>query len=782
MVKEHLKKYIIILQSFLKKFFSFFSEYLNQVANFFKKAFYSILNKTVLIFARLLKRLYPKSWKIGYKKSFSEYLSFRLFVYVVLFFVSLIMKYILDMYAIRLSGDAISGIATATSAIIGGSIAIIFTISTFVLQNISGLFSTQYLHEFIDNKSEKRVFFVLALLSLFSLSISFYPTQEVQNSILGILFYNLSVTFFLIYILYRELRRMVNPDFTIGLISKKGKKIIRKLDRYFNFQSFIFNIPKYFNKNIPKLSVEEFYKYSSSPIIIYIKQLYEISLRLINKNEIESSKMAIDEICNIYVIHLNTRSKTLKKIPAGAFALSDNFNDQNVTNTVLEYFQSYGTRMIKEDKKENIIHLLYIYKRIATEASGVNFENVQHSINPDSNPILNLILSYLRNYIDSLLVTQKTDYLWESIKIIREIQVTTLKTSQDHLLLSSLDEIITLFQKHFVKLAATPENLSFAINEVLLITIDRLQMSFGKGIDPSKKDSLFRNLEHSILLSLSKKERFDLGLDNIFIEFNAWITQLANTIFIKDIIVESERDNFIDFFELWSEFLLNFVRDHGVVKLGIDLIIVQSVEQNLRIINFIEKKTDSQFDELYNTQFNIISWYFHDVEVIDRYISVANESLYAALTYQLVIACEDKNTKRAEKITESFVYFVEQLVERSKDSYGYDIPRIGVNLVSLGTILVKYNMVTLENTVLNKLTDLESTYQEKNKDKFEDIGESSHIFMGPHKEQFIREIEEEKQKIYGYSSMKHNMDLVVSQNTTKDDWEKFVSKIKFVRK
>jgi hypothetical protein len=93
---------------------------------------------------------------------------------------------------ISVSEDHLYSFAFAVAGIIGASIAIIFSFSTFILQSTADLFSTQYLNQFIQDKKEKYFFWILVILTILSFLTPIfikYFVLEILATILFIAFY-----------------------------------------------------------------------------------------------------------------------------------------------------------------------------------------------------------------------------------------------------------------------------------------------------------------------------------------------------------------------------------------------------------------------------------------------------------------------------------------------------------------------------------------------------------------------------------------------------------------
>ena len=106
-------------------------------------------------------------WHIakGKFRNFADSFYFYLIVFAI--FVFLLHKSLIY-FNLTISKDILSNLAFATAGIVGASIAIIFSFSTFILQSTADLFSTQYLKRFIESPKEKIFFWLLVFLTITS--------------------------------------------------------------------------------------------------------------------------------------------------------------------------------------------------------------------------------------------------------------------------------------------------------------------------------------------------------------------------------------------------------------------------------------------------------------------------------------------------------------------------------------------------------------------------------------------------------------------------------------
>jgi hypothetical protein len=139
----------------------------------------------------------------------------------------------------------------------------------------------------------------------------------------------LLLAFYLIYALYKELRERTNPETTLKTIKDDAinqlKSINKKLKRQANIQNKIF---KYEGENKDFCLDIQYKSNQHWKVIILedIKYLYEIGLRLLSKNEINSFNLTLKYIHDIYLKHLELRNDNFIRIPAdfwGTYTFDD---------------------------------------------------------------------------------------------------------------------------------------------------------------------------------------------------------------------------------------------------------------------------------------------------------------------------------------------------------------------------------------------------------------------------------------------------------------------------
>jgi len=734
-----------------------------------KKEF-TLKQKGFLYFYRARQYLNNKWYIVREKiKKFVDSFYFYLIFFGV--FVFLLHK-ILIFLNLTILADNLYGFAFAVAGIIGVSIAIIFSFSTFILQSTADLFSTQYLNKFIKSAKEKIIFWSLVFLTI----ASFFTPIFLKKYVLEILVIILFIAFYFIYILYKELRKRINPETTLTKIKTDAIKQLEKINKELKKHAYIQNKIFEYEKENKDFSLDVQYKINRNWHLITlenIKYLFEIGLRLLAKNEINSFNLTLKYIHDIYLKHLDLRNGYFIRTPA-SFWGTYSFDDEGFTAKILEYLQSMGNRIIQEKRKENIYFLLEVYESILGYSLNIKYADKNLGAYKE-NPLLNLISVYYIGFVERLLESKENDWVWESIKSVSNVSNFILQKTDNYFICSQINQIINK-----ISVSCLAGNQETFLKELVNIYFNQIRIAWNRyeRNDIFWKD-LFEKLKKNILL-LSVASNLSLSISDLFIDFYTWQVNIIN--WIIEAKEEKEKkenlDKFIRLLKRWSDFLLDFARDMGLENKQIGLSIIQSVNNNLRIIYGMRNKfSDIDLKEIYKTQFYTLSWYFQKTDKIENSflfnLEQVLEILLKEISYNLKNEVFD-----IEYLIDLYVRLIEQHFEKVTLGYGYNHPRVIEKLVYLGLFLHKYKRTSREEGIVTKINELNKKYLELNKKYFK-LKLKEKKLMGPDKYQLCKEIHDLENDLFSYdNSPLMDIKYILKKEITKDEWGSFIKKIK----
>ena len=673
---------------------------------------------------------------------------------------------------ITVSNDNLHSLAFAVAGIIGASIAIVFSFSTFILQSTADLFSTQYLNKFIQDVKEKVFFWLLVFLTI----AAFFTPIFLKTYVLEVLIAILFIAFYLIYNLYKELRKRINPETTLTKIRNDAinqlTKVNKELKKHAHIQNKIFEYEKE-NKDF-SLDVQ----YKANPnwhliVLENVKYLYEIGLRLLAKNEINSFNLTVKYIRDIYLKHLSLRNKNFIRMPA-SFWGTYSFDDEGFTAKILEYLQSMGDRIIQEKRKENVYYLLNIYENIL--ANSLNIEYADKTLgNHKGNPLPNLMLAYYIGFIEKLLASKENDWIWESIKSVSNVSNFVLQKTDDYFISSQINQAINK-----ISISCLTANQETFFKELVNIYFNQIKIAWNRyeHNEIFWKD-LFKELKKNVLLLSVASNRLSLSASELFISFHAWQGNAINWIIgIKEEKEKKENlDKFVQLLERWSDFLLDFARDAGLENKQIGLPIIQSIENNINIIYGIKRNFgDLDLDKIYKTQFYTLSWYFQKTDKVEESFLFNLEQVLEILLREISHNLKSKEFD-IEYLIELYIRLINQHFEKVTLGYGYNHPRVIEKLVYLGLLLNKYKRTEQEKSIIVKIDELNKKYLELNKEFFE-LKKKEENLMGPDEYQLCKELHDLENDLFSYSrGSLMDVKSILKEEITKEEWDDFKKKI-----
>ena len=225
----------------------------------------------------------------------------------------------------------------------------------------------------------------------------------------------------------------------------------------------------------------------------------------------------------------------------------------------------------------------------------------------------------------------------------------------------------------------------------------------------------------------------------------------------------------------WSDFLLDFARDTGLENKQMGLPIIQSVENNLRIIYGIHEKFKIDLSQLYRTQFNTLSWYFEKTEKVDGSFLFNLEKVQETLLREIRDNLSEK-VFDVGNVIGLYVRLVQQHFDKVSLGYGYNHPRVIEKLLHLGLILHKYKKNT--DKLVELIESLNAKYLILNKEYF-DLRKKESNLMGPNEYQLCKEIHDLGEDLFSYNSgVIMDIKQILKEEITKEMWDEFRSKIK----
>ena len=295
----------------------------------------------------------------------------RTLVLLITFFVGLAIALSLNFTA--LSVKEMSGAFLTVGAMIGGVLAIVFSLSLFGEQNAANLHLSRHFEIYAHGWREKFIYVLIVMITIFFLATGIWfstnpPHITPTLKFIAVTLFPLAVgvVFVLVDWQYEIIRTRTNPVNAIRILEKKaidhlGKmhgiakkmaKIIRAANREASEELALASV--YISYLQPHLSIVD----------SRVELLLELSAKLSNRDEILTTNHALKAVHNVLAKYLELRKDSALTLLSPAVPLALTSDSENFIASSLERLNNVGEDFIEDGKTENARYLVNVYRSL----------------------------------------------------------------------------------------------------------------------------------------------------------------------------------------------------------------------------------------------------------------------------------------------------------------------------------------------------------------------------------------------------------------------------------
>ncbi len=642
--------------------------------------------------------------------------------------VGLIVALVVNRFSgINFTQDILSNYLIALGAMIGGTIAIVFTISIFLIQSAAELYSSQYFEVFIHDWREKFVYFVVIIITLAFFGGGLYIGSLVAISLLvssitviGSLILTGAV-FALIDWQYKNVRQKLNPSEAIAFLEKEGVRFLNKLQ---SDAEKLADILRARNSEITKdMALAQAYNQFLQSFITnldrQLENLVEISMKLADKQEVATTKRGFTAIYNILARFFEARKTSSLIIPSGIAFLAVASDSQTFLNKNFERLNKAGEKFIKEGKDEVATYIIDVYKALALKAKDINFVSGRNE-----NPVLEQLVGNLDFFIQNGERAKNVEVVFQGARVLTDIAVIAAD--------KGLDAMLRGIQQKLLRIAI------FAITEKQGVIIDRCNTSFqtiiGAVFGSSRiarrfhfDDSLKNIATIATYLSNFIKSGLypnDIGskftLSKAYDELYVLIVNIYNH--YPEITGVREKDRYRGDFVEFLEELYSSLRNLSEKIKTADNTLTDSIGRLLFNINNLiavaienPEYASNKVELLRRLSWNIYlpTWFASHSDKFDAGSNAFNTFVDGIAKIGIIAAQNLGDKKVVSACVESIFSLTKTSLEKNTDSHGYDEPRILEKACYLGILALKKDWDDIFVDVAMKIYEFEPLYAAK---------------------------------------------------------------------
>jgi len=648
---------------------------------------------------------------------------------------------------------------------IGGMFAIILALSIFVLQNASDLYSSQFYEVYIHDKLEKYIYSILIVIALLFFTAGiifkndlFFITSSVMKKVFIYLFlFFTALIFILIDIQYENSRRKANPIKALEFLEYKSIEFLN------NIQKDIIKIVKIVKLKDQDSSEElikaiEWNKYPVQHLPILnrqIENLSEITIKLSDRQEIKTANRGLKSINNILLKYLDLRKDCSLAYQSKLNFLVTESDSQSFLSKNIEGMYNLGKKFIEENKIENAVYVFDIFISLANKSKEIKFLNTKNK-----NPIFSLIIGYFKFLIEFSIREKNQEVGFQGIRVL------------DSFIL------IVFNNKLMISLSTIYEDLLaialFGISEKNTAITDKCQNVYLGSLTRIFKCQLIdadryaeKTLENIKNITVNIYQMMIKGFlpNNISTSFTLTKPYEKMINYVYEIVnnykelkdgktKESYKKNIVGLFDKIYRFLRDLAEKiqncDNILNTYIGFLIF---DLDSLLIDLIEDKefesSQEKLIEILGKFVYLPSWFFLYDKTLRKSNNLNSNELIEAVTktgLKLFRSIKnDDSIIEIEKIkllkdcVESLYDIAENSIEKIKEDYGYDEPRVMLKLCFLGVLGLKNDVQPIIIEVKKRICEFEKIYKEKYFSGVSDEIISENI-CGPKKEQLLIEL------------------------------------------
>jgi hypothetical protein len=668
-------------------------------------------------------------------------------------FIALLVGFLLESFGgIAFTQDILSNYLIAIGAMSGGAIAIVFTISIFLIQSAADLYSSQYFEVYIHDLKEKLVYVLVTIITITFFGGGLYvgSLAEIPSIVSSVIVWVslgfVGTVFALIDWQYKTVRQKINPTKAIEFLEKQG---VHFLDQVQTDAKRIANIMTLRDKSVTEdEALAKTYNQLLQPYINnldrQLENLVEISAKLADKQEIATVNRGLTAFHNVLGKFLEVRKTSSVAIPSSTVFLAIESDSQSFIFRNFERLNKIGEKFIKEGKDENATYILKIYDSLAKKAKQITYLG-----STGENPILETLIGCLGNFIEIGMRQKNLEVVFQGTEKLGNIAIDVAEIG--------LSPALKGIQDRIIKIAI------YGITEKQTVIVDKCNDVYLKIITTVfiNKKIIARNhfddaLKHIASISqyvflarstgvLASDFGSSFAMTRAYDNLYQIIVNIINH--YSDLTDDREKDRYrSDISQFFDDLYMSLRRMSENLK-NCDNLLVESIGRLMYDVNslIIYLLDNPDFTDEKNELNKRLSWNIHLPSWFASYAdkfdagsnnfrslteNVAKTGIQAFVTF--------KNKDLVKSAIDSLWGLTKHALEKNTDSYGYDEPRIFKKACYLGVLALKEGWKDIFAEVVIKIREFELKYGEKH---FSNI--PSHIDidkLSPSKDQLTIEL------------------------------------------
>jgi hypothetical protein len=335
-------------------------------------------------------------------------------------------------------GD-LTNFLVATGAMIGGTTAIVFSISLFLLHGVSDMYSSRHLDDYVNHWRDQLIFPAVIAITLGFFASALYVaslnmmSSSLASAIIAASLFLIGIVFGLIDQQYEAVRQKVSPARVIAFLRAKAYGSLRQTERDATQIAEIVRVSSDGMTHNEALAVA-YNRVLAPPIADLGRQtelLVDIALRLAERQEVEMARLALVAVGEILAAYLQARRTSSLAFPSAVALLAMESDSHAFLSVRFEQLNRAGITFINAGQDDLAAQVVDVYRVVANAAKDITPLGLTHE-----NPVLEWVMWSLNTYMRSGSSGRNVEVVFHGTGALTEIGIMATDAGLDTLVLA----------------------------------------------------------------------------------------------------------------------------------------------------------------------------------------------------------------------------------------------------------------------------------------------------------------------------------------------------------
>ncbi|MFH1955886.1 MAG: hypothetical protein ABIJ36_03185 [Patescibacteria group bacterium] len=677
---------------------------------------------------------------------------------------------------------------TAVAAMIGGILAIIFSLSILLMGNAAeripvGFYETAAKDGFHDliflliSTCSLTVFTFALLFEKLGLGLSVFSFQATLFLVGGV--------FYLTFVFYQRVRSRLNPANVLKIASKQAlEKLESTYKRAKEIAEVLIKQPKLDKAVTKEEAIATSFQYLQ-PEFAYINNrlnyLFDYHDKLVTSNERSSALGVLLVITQILQKYFQTRKDSSFVLPAG-FILATTSDSRAFLTPPLERFVAVGENYMRDNDNEGITKVISIFVQLCQSASQINYLT-KHKV---ESPIMEQCRGSLDQLLQSAIKFNYQEALFQGAMVYPQITPIAIKKNLHHEFISiyeMLDKIAmsALTNRFNVVFGEVINSYTSIIYQLISSRYFNLEMELGSLLEHLRNNIFYGYVS----VSASTLKRSFVTQTNLALPFetlSSLIFQTAKA--ATEAKTEDEQEEWKRVFFSTVEKLRATLRYLSEKMKTADHLLINTFGDKIADIGclLLDLTKNNKWKEDKAELTRQIGWYIYQTEWFTHKVeNIKDDSVFDSLVEAVakigIRALErdqDETAKDAIKILSNFAN--KMITNKGRGAYGFTEPRIMERACFIGILALKLGKKEIVDELKKYIKSFEEAYTKK---WFSNIPEGAKL-SSPTRDQLLIEVRGLIREIRNRYRRLPRMDRsseIMTQLVNEEDINKFILEV-----